>query len=154
MGLTTRTIALCLAVSLGTIATSQASADSPVEPTPLSRMAQGLNPANWKMPKFNVPSFKSILPGQDDKQRIVKKKDNLVDDVSKTASNSWQKTKQALNPMNLAPSNLFGGGKPAAEQAEPQQPGFFSSLFMPASARTPSKPATANDFLKLSKPTP
>ena len=123
MGLSTRVITLCLAVLFGisVVSGDSPSVQDPAATSPISRVAQGLNPANWKMPQFNVPDFRSLLPGQQDKDRIIKKKDNLIDDVSKTASNSWQKTKTALNPMKLAPSNLFSGSPAEPQQADPQR---------------------------------
>ena len=75
----------------------------------------------------------------------------MIDDVSKTASDSWSRTKQALNPMRLAPSNLFAPREPAAPTAA-ESPGFFSSLFQPAGHKQP--PKTVNDFLEQSKPNP
>ena len=155
MSLTTRAIALCLAVFIGSAANPRiVSADSPDAGDPFTRMAQGLNPANWTMPKFNMPSlpsFKAMLPGQEEKQQIIKKKDGLVDEVSKTASDSWGKTKDALNPMKLAAWKPFGGDSPPPTSAE-KSPGFFSSMF--GAPEPEGKPTTANDFLKQSRPTP
>jgi len=159
MGLATRTLklGLTLPILFALTAATPVFADSPAGtggPGTIGNMLHGLNPMNWTMPQFNRPNFRSVLPGQEDKRRIVKKKDSLFDDVSKTASNSWQKTKTVLNPMNLAPSNLFGGGPAASRPAEPESPGFFSSIFQPASARQPSQPTTVTDFLSQQKPSP
>jgi len=102
------------------------------------------------MPKFNVPSFGGMLPGQDDRQRIVKKKDGLFADVGSTARRSWAKTKETLNPARLNPMNLFAAGD-AAAPSEPKKPGFFSSLFAPPEEPT-ERVATVNDFLNQERP--
>tara|TARA_R110002049_G_scaffold182485_3_gene350398 strand:+ start:12116 stop:12598 length:483 start_codon:yes stop_codon:yes gene_type:complete len=160
MGFTTRALALCLAVSIGLMGTPNlVSAQSPEAEGPFSRLAQGLNPANWTMPKFEMPKFsapsmpslKSVLPGQDEKQRIVEKKDGLVTEVSKTASSSWTKTKEALNPMKMASWRPFGGD--TTDKPEEKSPGFFASLFQgpePEEAR----PTTVTDFLGQNKLSP
>ena len=161
MGLRTRFVAFCFAASIAVVGTpSFVSADSPVAEGPFTRMAKGLNPANWTMPKFEMPSFnaprmpsfKTMLPGQEEKRRIVKKKDGLVDEVSKTASNSWDRTKDAFNPMKLASWRPFSGDETAARPAEPKSPGFFSSLFQAPPPQ--EQPTTVTDFLGQNKLNP
>ena len=138
----------------------QAHADSPTAATnPISNLAGGLNPMNWKMPSFKMPAFKSLLPGQKEKQRIVNKKDGLVNEVTQTASNSWRKTKEVLNPKRLIPTNMFAGNnnsKPAG--TADQTPGFFSSLLNGPKQAAPSaekeeQVATVSDFLGQPKMT-
>ena len=97
----------------------EVTADELIKPSPTARLARGLNPANWQMPKWKMPDVRSIMPGQDEKARIKKKRDGFFDEVGKTASNSWSKTKAAFSPENFSPMRMF-----------------------PASARTPSKPST------------
>ena len=160
MGLRTRDVAFCVAASIAFAGTpSFVSADSPVTEGPFTRMAKGLNPANWTMPEFelpkfnapSMPSFKTMLPGQEEKRRIVKKKNGLVDEVSQTASNSWNRTKDAFNPMKMASWRPFGGNE-APPKPESKSPGFFSSLFQAAPPE--AKPTTVTDFLGQSKPNP
>ncbi|TWU31571.1 hypothetical protein [Novipirellula artificiosorum] len=125
----------------------QAMAESPTGTSPptFGEFASGLNPMNWKMPQWKMPSLKSMLPGQDDKTRIVKKKDGLVSDVKQTASKSWQKTKEIFDPSRLSPSNLFVQKEDPA--SKPDSPGFFGSLFGPREPAETERIATANEFL-------
>ena len=134
---------------------SKASADTVVEPSPVGQMASALNPMNWKMPKFKLPNFRALLPSNDEQTRIKKKKDGLFDEVGKTASNSWGKTKQALNPQNLNPAKFFPASArmPSAKEVkEDNKPGFFRSLF--SSPEKEESNATVTDFLGQARPTP
>lgn len=99
-----------------------------------------LNPANWKMPQFKMPSMGRILPGQQEKDRIIEKKDGLFGEVSNTAKASWKRTTEALNPMKM-----FTAGNRTSQKTE-QKPGFFKRLFTPP--QTNSTPATVTEFLK------
>lgn len=123
-------------------------ADELVPPTPMQRIAHGLNPANWTM-----PDFRSLLPGQDEKARIKKKKDGLFTEVSETASNSWTKTKEMFNPQKLNPARMFPASArtPSSNEAA-NKPGFFQSLFAPKPAE--KEVSTVNDFLRQSRPSP
>jgi hypothetical protein len=132
---------------------SVATADDVLEPTPMQQFAHGLNPLNWRMPQWKMPDFRQLLPGNDEKTRIKKKKDGLVDEVTKTASNSWQKTKQAtakLNPVNFLPASSRTPSSSTSRNEE--KPGFFRSLFTPP----PPEPndTTVTDFLRQSRPGP
>jgi hypothetical protein len=126
-----------------------AQGDTVLEPTPMQQIAHGLNPANWRMPQWKMPDFRSWLPGNDEKARIKKKKDGLVDEVSATASNSWNKTKRALNPQKLNPVNFFPASSrtPSARKVEESKPGFFRSLLAPQPP-PPTKSPTVTDFLR------
>jgi len=132
-----------------------AAADTVVEPSPIGQLVNGLNPMNWRMPQWKMPNFKQLLPGTDEQTRIKKKKDGLFDEVSKTASNSWNKTKQVLNPQKLNPINYFPASARTPSPRKPVQtePGFFRSLFTPRAA--PEKDnSTVTDFLRQSRPSP
>ncbi|MGB7345399.1 MAG: hypothetical protein WBD20_14380 [Pirellulaceae bacterium] len=141
---------LSLAFVAALVATPMATADEYQPVTPVGRMMQGLNPANWKM-----PTMKTFLPGQADKDRIIKRKDGLVTDVKDTASRSWTKTKETLNPMRLIPTSLF---TPMEQQAAPasepvQKAGFFSSMFGGGQqAEVQQTSGNVNDFLRQNKP--
>lgn len=133
---------------------SKASADEVIAPSPASQFASKLNPANWKMPKFKMPNFKALLPTNDEQARIKKKKDGLFDEVGKTASNSWGKTKEALNPQNLNPAKFFPASArtpSTKEVTEEKKPGFFRSLFSPPPQ---DESETVTDFLRQSRPSP
>ena len=111
-----------------------------------------LNPLNWRMPQWKMPTFSGILPKKEETMRIKKKKDGLFDEVSKTASSSWQRTKQAFSPKNLNPVRFLPASaktpSPAAEKKS--DPGFFQSIFGPR-PQTES-PQTVTDFLGQPKP--
>ncbi|TWT78996.1 hypothetical protein CA13_03930 [Planctomycetes bacterium CA13] len=144
----TTAIAACAIALVMASMENVANADSPpAEPTPMGQFFSGLNPVNWKM-----PSFKSMLPGQEDKARIVKKKDGLVSDVTQTAAKSWEKTKEIFNPARLSPANLFAAKEPAAAPATTSQsPSFFGSLFGPRQDEDTERIATVSDFLAQPK---
>ncbi|TWU02418.1 hypothetical protein [Stieleria varia] len=108
-------------------------------PGPLSQLASGLNPMNWKM-----PSFGKLLPSKDEKERVVKQKDSLVTEVSNTAKRSWKRTKETLNPMRIIPAGFRGDSTPAP--AEKKEGGFFSSFMKPAEEE--KTPATPIGFLR------
>ena len=109
-----------------------------------------LNPANWKMPSFKMPSFQGLMPGNDEKARIKKKKDGLFQEVTKTATNSWTKTKEVFNPAKLNPTNFFTAS--SRTPAKEKSPGFFSSLFSPAPQ--PRQTGSVTDFLSQDRPNP
>ncbi|QDT03135.1 hypothetical protein K227x_15160 [Rubripirellula lacrimiformis] len=115
--------------------------------SPMAGMFSGLNPANWTM-----PNFKEMLPGQQEKARIVEKKDGLFTEVKQTATRSWTKTKEIFNPQKLNPVNyLPASSKTPSSSTEETKPGFFRSLFMPAEPVAEPTP-TVQDFLKQSRP--
>ena len=130
---------LCLCVEVST-----ARADEVIEASPMTQLVHGLNPMNWKM-----PDFRQLLPGNDEKARIKKKKEGLMDEVTKTASNSWSKTKQALNPVKFLPASSRTPSPASRQQAE--QPGFFRSLFGAGKPAAQEKP-TVTDFLRQERP--
>ncbi len=136
------TLLLCADLSTATAQTKT------TDPTPIGRMVSGLNPMNWKM-----PNFREMLPGQEEKTRIKKKKDGLFDEVTQTASRSWNRTKEVLNPQKLNPVNFFQtSARTPSTQTEKAEPGFFRSLFTPA--EEPDDNATVTDFLRQSRPSP
>ena len=124
------------------------------DPTPIGQMAAGLNPMNWKMPEWKLPNFRELLPAQEEKARIKKKKDGLVDEVTQTASRSWNRTKRALDPQKLNPANFFTASARMPSKTPPKksEPGFFRSLFSPAPPADQN--ATVTDFLRQSRPSP
>ena len=144
-------VAFAIATIL-TVDLSTASADTTVEPSPLGKVASGLNPANWKMPEWKMPSFNGLLPSQDEKARITKKKDGLFSEVGRTASNSWSKTKEAFNPQKLNPVNFFQASARTNVTPAERKPGFFSSLFSPGQEE--KSDTTVGDFLSQSRPKP
>lgn len=134
-----------------------ATAQTQAEPSPIGQMASGLNPANWQMPEWKMPNFRKLLPEKEEKARIVKKKDGLFDEVTKSTSNSWRKTKEALNPKKLNPIRFFPASArtpvPSRQEVSKPKPGFFRSLFSPAP--TPENDNdTVTDFLRQSRPSP
>jgi hypothetical protein len=140
-------VALVLFTSLST-----ATADELIEPSPIAKVAKGLNPVNWKMPQWKVPGLKQLLPGGEEKARIKNKKEGLVYEVSKTASNSWNKTKQAFSPKNLNPIRFFSASaKKPSQQKQESKPGFFRSLFTPK-PKVENNSDTVTDFLRQKRP--
>ncbi len=146
-----RMLAVVMATVLAVLTTvSVADADEYQAQTPIGRMFQGFNPANWKMPQMN-----SFLPGKADKDRIIKRKDGLVTDVKETASRSWTKTKETFNPKRLIPQNLFGSTGPAAsgQPKNVEKAGFFSSLLGTGTSEVEqTSGTTVNDFLRQNRP--
>jgi hypothetical protein len=127
-------------------------ADTTVEPSPIGQMARGLNPANWRMPQWTMPNFRELLQGNDEKARIKKKKDGLFDEVTKTASNSWSKTKQTFNPQKLSPANFFpASARTPSARKQKEKPGFFRSLLTPQPP-VQEKNSTVTDFLRQPRP--
>ncbi len=146
-GQTTTAQTTTTAQSAGTAPAFQPASIQPsmTEPSTTGSFFSNLNPANWRMPKIN-----EILPGQDDRTRIRKKKDGLFTDVTDTATRTWDRTKKTFDPRRLNPMNLLPP-KPATTN---DSPGFFGSLF----GAKPAEPqitntSTVNDFLRQSKPT-
>ncbi|MDA8743826.1 hypothetical protein N9N28_04245 [Rubripirellula amarantea] len=141
---------LCAAMIVSTLClASPATSVSAEEAAPMGP----LNPMNWKMPEFKMPSFKALLPGEEEKTRIKTKKDGLFSEVTQTASNSWNRTKEALNPQKLNPTRFFtASSKTPSTETEETKPGFFQSLFMgPAETK---EPETVTDFLRQDRVNP
>ena len=159
------TVIVAALICTGTIGTDRASAQDGYEPqTPVGKMAQSLNPQNWQMPKFKMPKFKMpemktpmlkrILPGADEKDRIVKRKNSLVSEVKQTAHRSWTKTKEMLNPMRLIPASFLA---PADESVKPAEKssamnGFFGNVLNRPEPAKKNDDATVTDFLRQTKP--
>ena len=154
----TRTLALPCALvaammlaSLTDVSAQDSATDPQLPGNPLTRMMSGLNPMNWQMPKLKMPTMSTFLPSKDEKERVITKKDSLVDEVSMTAKKSWQRTKDTLNPMRLIPAGFRQDSQttPAPATATKQQGGFFSNLFSPF-PKSADEDATqsVNDFLK------
>ncbi len=120
-------------------------------PPSSGQMAENLNPANWRMPQWKLPSIRGLLPSTGEKAAIKKKKDGLFAEVTKTASNSWARTKEALNPQKLNPVNFLPASArmPSAEKPSESKPGFFRSLFSPVTSQ-PEDPSV-NNFLRQSR---
>lgn len=127
---------MVLFVSTTVVSTGRIAAEQPNTTQP--SLATKLNPMNWKMPAFLVPNK--------DQDRIVERKNSLVGDVKSTASQSWQRTKTALNPARLNPMNLFASAEPE-RPAKKKEPGFFSSMFSPSEPEPEERVATVNEFL-------
>lgn len=155
--LSMRHLAAWMVVLLGSLLLDQSTASAQEPTNPFAKMAQGLNPANWKAPsmpkapKFRLPSF--LVP-QDEQNRIVERKDGLMTDVKNTASRSWQRTKETFNPAKLNPMNMFAGmsGPPKEKSSSP---GFFSNMFGGGAAANPGpeeRVANVNDYLSLPRP--
>ena len=112
---------------------------------PFGQMMSGLNPANWKMPQLKMPSMSGILPTKNEKDRVIKKKNGLVEEVSNTAKQSWQRTKNTLNPMRLIPTGFKQNQQ--TTPAPKKEGGFFSNLFSPKPAAKESN-QSVTDWLK------
>ena len=140
-------VGLTAAVALALAVSQNAMADEVVKESPMATFARNLNPANWKM-----PNFRTLLPGQDEKARITKKKDGLVSEVSQTASNSWNKTKQMFSPERMNPARMFtASARTPSTKEKSDKPGFFRSLFAPPE---PEPSSTVTEFLRQSRPSP
>ena len=97
-----------------------------------------------------MPNFKNLLPSKTEQAAINEKKDGLFDQVGKTASNSWSKTKTALSPKNLNPARFFTTSSKSAVQRSPvkeKKSGFWSKLLRPWPEKEPEQ-KTVTDFLR------
>ena len=138
-------LSLVMFTNLGTV-----SADAPDESAGFGKAARAMNPLNWKMPQIKMPNFKSLLPSKAEQAQINEKKDGLFDQVGKTASNSWSKTKTALSPKNLNPARFFTTSSKSAVKRTPvkeKKPGFWSKLLSPWPEEEPEQ-TTVTDFLR------
>ncbi len=126
-------------------------ADELIQPSPMSRMVETLNPVNWRMPQWKMPNFKRLMPAKDETVRIRKKKDSLFDEVAKTTSSSWKRTKQVFNPQKMNPARFFqASAKTKSRAPKRNKPGFFGSMF--GSSPKPQSSGTVSDFLAQPKP--
>lgn len=145
---TRTTFAACLVIASLLAGGSHLQAEDPgygnTGGNPLTSLMQGLNPANWKMPKLKMPTMDKFLPTKSEKDRVITKKDGLVQEVSKTAKKSWQRTKDTLNPMKLIPVGFRQNQQ--TTPAPKKEGGFFSGLFGPKEEAAPTSSVT--DFLK------
>jgi hypothetical protein len=126
---------------------TESAMDPPLPGNPFTQFASGLNPANWKMPKMKMPSMSTFLPTKTEQDRVITKKNSLVEEMSTTAKQSWQRTKTTLNPMRLMPAGFKQNSQ--STPATKKEPGFFSKLFspFPSNVNSEEKP-NVNDFLK------
>ena len=138
-------LSLVMFINLGNV-----SADTPDESAGFGKAANAMNPLNWKMPKIKMPNFKNLLPSKTEQAAINEKKDGLFDQVGKTASSSWSKTKTALSPKNLNPDRFFTASSKSAVQRSPvkeKKSGFWSKLLRPWPEKEPEQ-KTVTDFLR------
>ncbi|MEM8666407.1 MAG: hypothetical protein AAGG48_02755 [Planctomycetota bacterium] len=141
MALRTLAATVLFAMVIG-LDVSHSVADELIKPSPAARLARGLNPTNWQMPKWKLPDVRSLLPNNDEKARIKKKKDGFFDEVGKTASNSWNKTKAAFQPENLSPMRMFPASARTPSQTTESKRGFWKSLLSP----WPEEPEPSSDI--------
>ena len=135
---------------------AKVNADTGEASSGLGQVANAMNPLNWRRPKFKMPNFKSLLPNKTEQTEVKKKKDGLFDEVGKTASNSWTKTKNALNPKNMNPTRFFttSSRTPAKKQVKKdKEPGFWSSLLNPWPEEQRQE-STVSDFLRQPRISP
>jgi len=143
---------LCLisSVMIGLVAFSNDNVLAEQQPSMVSKVAEKVNPINWKMPSFRLPNF--LVPNNE-QDRIVQRKNTLVQDIKDTSSRSWQRTKQIFNPARLNPMNLLAGPDAGGSRADdPNKPGFFSSLLSPVPSEPTERVATVNEFLGQERP--
>ena len=104
---------------------------------------------NWKMPKVPMPKFSNMLPSKQEKERVIKKKDGLVAETTQTAKNTWNRTKNALNPMQFMPAGFKSNQtKQPAPSTKKKEGGFFNGLFSPFPPEDKAAKPTVNEFLK------
>lgn len=160
MNTTTKGItAVAMSLTLALCAShSTASADELIKPSPMAKVAERLNPLNWRLPKwkmptFTPPNFKRLLPMGEKQPTINKKKqDGLFSGVAKTASSGWNRTKQAFDARKLNPINYFpASAKTAQERQAKSKPGFFGSLWKGKETEQAESP-TVTEFLRQSRP--
>jgi hypothetical protein len=145
VAITIASLSLVMFTNLGNV-----SADAPEESSGFGQAASAMNPMNWKMPQLKMPNFKSLLPSKAEQAEVNEKKDGLFDQVGKTASNSWSKTKSALSPKNLNPARFFTASSKSAVKTVPakeKKPGFWSKLLSPWPEEEPEQ-TTVTDFLR------
>lgn len=143
-------LCLILLVMVGFAALSFDNVSAQQQPSMVSKVAETMNPTNWKMPSFRLPSF--LVPNNE-QERIVQRKNGLVQDIKDTSSRSWQRTKQIFNPARLNPMNLLAGPNgDSATPKDPNKPGFFSSLLTPGPSEPTERVATVNEFLGQDRP--
>lgn len=152
MKMPTRFVAIAIASLSLVMFTSSGnlSAETPEESSGFGKAASAMNPLNWKMPQIKMPNFKSLLPSRAERTKTNEMKDGLFDQVGKTASNSWSKTKTALNPRNLNPVKFFTTSSKSAVKKTPvkeKKPGFWSKLLSPWPEEEPEQ-TTVTDFLR------
>ena len=98
---------------------------------------------------------KSCCRKRKKKLELSRKKDGLLEEVTKTTSNSWRKTKEAskkLNPIRFFPASARTP-VPSRQEASQPKPGFFRSLFSPAPVAK-NDDSTVTDFLSNPRPSP
>ena len=121
-------LAVLTALSYSTALGQETDTDPELPGNGFTQMVSGLNPANWRMPQFKMPTWDGILPTKEEKSRVITKKNSFVDEVSTTAKKSWHRTKSTLNPKRFMPA---GFKQNTSTQPERKEPGFFSRLFAP-----------------------
>ena len=139
------TLSLVMFTSLDNVRAAE-----PEESSGFAQAASVMNPLNWKIPQLKMPNFKGLLPSKAEQTEINEKKDGLFDQVGKTASNSWSKTKTALSPKNLNPVRFFTTSSKSAVKTTPvkdKKPGFWGKLLSPWPEEEPEQ-TTVTDFLR------
>ena len=153
-------LALIVLTAASSAAGRHLQAEPPSQPGPVARLAGRLKPTNWDLPEiaapgWNLPSIGEVLPGQADREPIIRKKDSLLDEVAETAKEGWWKTKARLRPSRLHPAELFDSQRPAQEdrwagKADDDPPGFLQSFF--GGNQPPDRGVTIDEFMNQPRP--
>jgi hypothetical protein len=103
--------------------------------------------SSWfKPPAWNMPT----MPWSKAKAPARKKSPGMMNTMSKSAQQGWSKTKKALNPARIMPSDSKAT-KPTSASAKKNEDGFFSGMF--GGKKKPEQEVkTVNDFLAQPKP--
>lgn len=101
--------------------------------------------SSWfKPPAWNMPT----MPWSKAKAPARKKSPGMMNQISKSAQQSWSKTKKTLNPARMMPAESKPTSTSTSKRSED---GFFSGLF--GGEKKPEKDVkTVNDFLSQPKP--
>ncbi len=102
--------------------------------------------SSWfKPPAWNMPT----MPWSKAKAPARKKSPGIMNTMSKSAQQGWSKTKKALNPARVMPSD--SKTEPTSASAKKNEDGFFSGMF--GGKKKPEQEVkTVNDFLAQPRP--
>ncbi len=102
--------------------------------------------SSWfKPPAWNMPT----MPWSKAKAPARKKSPGIMNTMSKSAQQGWSKTKKALNPARVMPSD--SKTEPTSASVKKNEDGFFSGMF--GGKKKPEQEVkTVNDFLAQPRP--
>ena len=122
---------------------ANASADQTIAAGPLRRAVDTINPLNWSMPDWKLPSMKGMFRSDNPMPTNRGRNQGLMAGIKRNTRKGWEATKKTLHPQNFNPLNWLGSEDHAPKKRSAVDQTIWPNLYTDDSKREPS----VSDFL-------